>query len=100
MSDRRRSASAALPVLRGGTHLLVYAVVEAHRPLGGPALRPVGQAVINPDCTITAWLDALPTSGTLVLRTGAVPAPLEPEVSASAAAVVVYSVPDRRLPLC
>lgn len=72
----RRPSSAPLPVLRGGTSLEVCAVVEVHRPMGGPALRPVGTAVINPDGTITAWLDALPTTGTLVLRADPRVAPL------------------------
>lgn len=40
----------------------------AQRPPGGPALRAVGQALTNPDHTITVWLDALPTGGTLLLR--------------------------------
>lgn len=53
-----------------GTVLEVYGVPPQgeSRPLGGPALRPVGLAVVNPDRTISAWLDALPVGGALLLR--------------------------------
>lgn len=52
----------------GGTTLKAYAVApESHGLAGGAAIRVVGQALVNPDRSITVWLDALPVSGVLVL---------------------------------
>lgn len=53
-----------------GTLLEVCAICSpaSQGPHGGPELRPVGLAQVNPDNTITAWLDALPCSSALLLR--------------------------------
>lgn len=60
--------SRALP--RPGSMLEVFAVAGAvpRGPLGGPVLRTVGSALVQPDGSIIAWLDASPVSGTLLLR--------------------------------
>lgn len=56
-----------------GTVLKVLAVSppgRARPPVltGEPNLMPVGLAVCNPDRTITVWIEAVPISGTLLLR--------------------------------
>lgn len=52
-----------------GTVLEVCGVAPTRlEGLAGPALRPVGLAMVNHDQTITAWLDAMPIGGTLLLR--------------------------------
>lgn len=67
-SSRSRAPRRSPP--RSGTPLEVCAICppSVQGPLGGPRLRPVGTAVVNPDGTITAWLAAHPHSGALLLR--------------------------------
>lgn len=68
----------ALPAT--GTVYDVFAVCidGPHRPLAGPALRPVGLALLHPDRSISAWLDAVPASGSLLLRPRLPALPLQP----------------------
>lgn len=76
-----------------GTLLEVCAVCPpgSQGPLGGPQLRPIGTALVNPDRTITAWLAAHPHSGTLLLRPCASAAllALEPQPDAGGLASAV-----------
>lgn len=70
MSRPRRSSAPDNSFPKSGTVLEVCAVSarSMDRPLGGPMLRAVGLALVNPNRTITAWLEATPVSGTLLLR--------------------------------
>lgn len=68
--SKPRSMAARTPGLpRSGSAFEVYAVcTRATARRGEESLRAVGTAVVQPDRTITAWLDAHPVSGLLVLR--------------------------------
>lgn len=72
MSASRRHRERAAPCPPTGTVFEVCAVCPpgTQGPLGGPGLRAVGTALVNPDRTITAWLAAQPQSGVLLLRPG------------------------------
>lgn len=75
MSRLQRPRARRLPLPEAGSILQVYAVSSSDpataapsAPPGSPRLHLVGAARVNPDQTITAWLEALPVSGKLVLR--------------------------------
>lgn len=64
-----RSPHHPRPTPPPGTVLEVCSVrPPINSPMGGPRLCPIGRALVQPDQTITAWLDAVPVSGILVLR--------------------------------